>query len=444
MFIYLDDPEICRSAENLVTEQIQKQLDAIQSAGGGELRIPAGRYLCASLSLPSNLVLSLEAGAEIVASENIEDYYHITTQSMAELSYRALLYAKGKSNIKICGKGLIEGQDSKWFSQHADDAGYRMPKVERPRMLVLEGCDNVTLNDFTIQRSPMWTIHLVCCSNVAIDNVKVNNHLYLPNTDSIDIDSCQYVRIANCFLSAADDGVCIKTTRKKVQGCQDTKHVTVTNCVIRSRGAAIKVGTETFGNVESVLVSNISIFDSNRAIALVSRDGGNLRQMMFSNIIFESRLCVPHHWGKAEPIGISVRYRDPAIRPGNIENITFSNISGECHGAISLYSEIEHAVSGIEFNGITLTQIHTDHDDFGYYDIRPPCNPDTPTGMGLDNSYKINPETKKPFGVEIYKNGIPAIYSFGVAEFEVNNLKVIRENPDSNVWNKDNYIYIVK
>ncbi len=443
MFIYLNDSNICRDATEIVTEKIQNKIDMIASAGGGELRIPAGQYLCSSLDLPSNFILNLEPGVELVASSKIEDYYHITTQTMAELSYRALLYARDKSNVTICGGGVIEGQDTKWFAAQADEAGYRMPQAERPRMVVFEGCKNVMLRDCTIQRSPMWTIHLVCCSDVTIDNLKVDNHLYLPNTDSIDIDSCQYVRVSNCMLSAADDGVCIKTTKKKVIGCQDTKNVVVNNCVIRSRGAAIKVGTETFGNVEDILVSNISVFDSNRAVALVSRDGGDLRRMKFSNMTFESRLCVPHHWGKAEPIGISVRYRDPNIQPGNIEDITFSNMTGESHGAISLYSEVENAISGINFYEITLKQLATDHADYGYYDIRPPCNPDTPTGMGLDNSYKINPDTGKPFGVEQYKNGIPAFYSVGVTEFNVKDLKLFRDNPEHPSWNTESDIFIL-
>lgn len=442
MFIYLNDSEVCNKGKKLVTRIIQQKLDDIAQSGGGELVIPAGKYLIGSLNLPSNLILRLEAGAELLASDNIEDYQHIKTCSMAELSYRALLYARGQHNITLCGPGHIEGQDRQWFAAKADEAGYRMPHRERPRMLVLEECEAVTLRDFTIRHSPMWTIHLVCCARVVVDNITIDNDLYLPNTDSLDIDSCQHVRISNCYLSAADDGVCLKTTQKTFGLHQAINNVVVTNSIIRSRGAAVKIGTETFADVENVLVNNITVFDSNRAVALVSRDGGKLRRMMFSNITYECRLCVPHHWGKAEPVGISVRYRDPAITPGNIEDITFNNISGSAHGAFSLYSEIQDAISGVRFSRITLQQLSTEHPDFGCFDIRPPCNPDSPTGMGLDNSYKINLKTMKPYGVDVYQDGIPAFYIVGTSDVTIKDLTLLRDNPQGKEWNQYNIVML--
>ncbi|MFV0574506.1 MAG: glycoside hydrolase family 28 protein [Vibrio sp.] len=441
MITYLDDADICRKGNTLVTELIQKRIDEIAASGGGKLIIPAGRYLCSSLVLPSNFELCFEPGAELIASDNIEDYYHVTTQSMAELSYRALIYAKDATNVTING-GLLIGQGEKWFAKEADAAGYRMPESERPRMLVMEDCDQITLRDLKIYHSPMWTIHLACCRDINIDNVKIENDLHLANTDSLDIDSCHHVRISNCYFSAADDGVCIKTTKKNFGRWMNTQNVTVTNCVIRSRGGAIKVGTETFGNVENIVANNITVFDSNRAVALVSRDGGHLRHMIFSNITFESRLCAANHWGRAEPVGISLRYRNPDITPGNIENIIFQNLTGTSQGAISLYSEVDNAISGISFNKVSLKQQLSQNPGFGTYDVRPPCNPDNPTGMGIDNSYKFNPETGHPFGVNIYEGGISGFYIYNVRDVAITDFHLEKEDPDNTCWNKEEIVTV--
>ena len=437
MFIDLTNIEIDRKGNCLVTDVLQKCLDDIDSNGGGELVLPPGQYRTGALSLPSNLVLRLQPGAELIASEFIDDYRHITTQTSAELSQCALLYARNKSNITICGSGWINGQDECWFASKPDAVGYRMPKQERPRMLVMEECEQINLRDFTIYHSPMWTIHFACCRHLNIHNVTVDNDLYLPNTDSLDIDSCQFVKITNCTFSAADDGICLKTTRKNFGAEQKMHHIAVGNCLIRSRGAAVKIGSETFADVEDIVVSNITVFDSNRAITLVSRDGGNLRQMIFSNITYECRLCVAHHWGKAEPVALSLRYRDPTITPGIIEDIIFNNLTGSAHGAFHLYSEIQDAISNITFDTINFYQKSTEHVDYGCYDIRPPCNPAAPTGMGLDNSYSLNTKTGKPHGVERYQNGIPVFYSRGVNNLQIRHLTLRRDNPDDVVWNQE-------
>ena len=59
----------------------------------------------------------------------------------------------------------------------------------------------------------MWTAHLVSCNQVFIQNLTIDNDLALSNTDALDIDSCQHVHISDSYFSAADDGICIKTTR---------------------------------------------------------------------------------------------------------------------------------------------------------------------------------------------------------------------------------------
>jgi polygalacturonase len=38
----------------------------------------------------------------------------------------------------------------------------------------------------------------------------------MANTDALDIDSCQQVHIANCYFSAADDAICLKTFKAQL------------------------------------------------------------------------------------------------------------------------------------------------------------------------------------------------------------------------------------
>ncbi|MEX3019938.1 glycoside hydrolase family 28 protein [Kluyvera sp. STS39-E] len=435
MKISLHSTSLDRSGKTPLTAQLQQLIDEIDRAGGGTLVVSAGDWMTGTLVLPSNFTLHLEAGARLLASPHVEDYPAEMTQTVAELSRMALIYAHGCHHLTVSGEGALVGGASAWFAASADDQGYYQPKTMRPRMLVLEGCQQVRIRDITISDSPMWTAHLVSCNQVFIHNLTIDNDLALSNTDALDIDSCQHVHISDSYFSAADDGICIKTTRKPESLQQATRHVVVNNCLIRSKSCAIKVGTETYADISHIAVHNCSIFESNRGIGLVSRDGGRFSQMIFSNILFDCRHGHPCHWGKADPVFVSVRHRDPQIRPGWVEDITFSQLSGVAEGAINLHSETPGDIRHVSFNTVSLQQVASPSDEQRCYDIRPPCNPANPTGMGTDNAYRVNPQTGRAWGVDTYPGGLPALYANGVRGLTLNSLHIRRPQPLPPDWN---------
>ncbi|MCU6665130.1 glycoside hydrolase family 28 protein [Silvania hatchlandensis] len=437
MKLSLDDVNLDRSGLSLVTHTLQGLIDTLAQAGGGTLVVTPGTYLTGTLVLPSRFTLHLEAGARLLASPHEADYQVAETQSMAELSRMALLYARDAQHLTLSGAGCIDGNARAWFAPQPDAQGYRQPKTHRPRMLVLEGCQQVRIADITLCDAPMWTAHLVCCKHVFINNLTIDNDLTLSNTDALDIDSCQHVHLSNSYFSAADDGICLKTTAKAAELQQATENVTVNNCIIRSKSCAIKVGTETFADIRNIAVNNCVIFESNRAIGLVSRDGGQFSQMLFSNILFDCHHGDPCHWGKADPVFVSVRHRAPDIAPGQIRLVTFSNLSGSGEGAINLHSDIPGAIRDVTFNGLTFSQQLSVSDEQGSYDVRPPCNPERPTGMGLDNAYLVNPQTGRAHGVEPYPHGLPALYATGVQGLQLNGLTITRPQPLPAGWDDE-------
>jgi polygalacturonase len=441
MDLRLDNLPFC-NGEQLVTESFQQALDAIDAAGGGTLHVPPGRYLLGTLCLPSYLTLYLEAGAALVASASYADFHQARTFSRAECSDRAMLYACGQTDITIAGAGQIFGNADAYFSSETDAHGYRMPAEKRPRMIVFEDCRHIRLHGITLCHAPMWTVHLVSCRHVSVVQVTIDNDLSMANTDALDIDSCQHVHISHSYFSAADDGICIKTTDKPDQLRGPTRCVVIHRCILRSYSCAFKIGTETFDDIEDVVMSECTIFDSNRGIGLVSRDGGHLRRLQFSRITFECHHVNPCHWGKADPIFISCRHRDPAIAPGNISWVSFSHLNGTAEGAINLHADTFGTVHHVSIDHLQLQQLPTDDPQQGLYDIRPPCNPTRPTGSGLDNAYCLNPKTGLAFGVAPYPDGLPAIYARGIAEFTLNQLCIDRPVPLPDGWDLQTIVQI--
>lgn len=421
-------------ASSPVTGIIQQAIDEVNNAGGGTLVLPPGQYLTGALVLPSNFCLHFEPGAELVASSQYEDYLPGETLSVAEQSNRALIYARNQHNISLTGQGRIDGNATAWFSATKDALGYRMPAQERPRIIVFEGCNNVRLQSVRIHDAPMWTVHLVACEQVFISQMVVDNDMTMANTDALDIDSCRYVHISDSHFSAADDGICLKTTRKPAPLAGPTQHVTISGCTLRSASSAFKIGTETVDDIEDIVMTGCTIYDSNRGIGIISRDGGALRRLRFSDITFNCHHANPCHWGRADPVFISCRARDPKVPPGTISQVSFNGISGTAEGAINLHSEQPGDIAWVRLSQVQLRQVACNDPQQGSYDIRPPCNPERPTGTGLDNAFLINPASGEPWGVERYPGGMPAIYATGVLHLALDNLSIERPHPLPAGW----------
>jgi len=443
MHLSLADFHPVADGETPDTRVLQRAIDQIAAAGGGRLTLPPGRYRSGSLHLPSDFDLHLEAGAVLIASRHLADYQQCKTLSCAEKSHNVLLYALGQRNLTVSGKGRIEGDAEAWFAVDPDEQGYRVPKPDRPRMIVFEDCEQVTLKDISVIHAPMWTVHLVSCRHVHIDHLTIDNAMTLPNTDALDIDSCEAVFISNSYFSAADDAICIKTTFKPAGLRRPARRIAVSNCLLRSDSCAFKIGTETWDDIEDITVSGCTLFDSNRGIGIVSRDGGAIRRVLFSAITFNCHHVAACHWGKADPLFISVRTRDPLVPPGIVEQIQFTHLSGVAEGAINLHAAQPGWIRDITINHLQLRQGVAEGVQ-GQYDVRPPCNPDSPTGMGLDNAYRLDKTTGDAYGVERYPGGLPGLFARGVENLQLNNLTIQRPEPLPSGWHPDSVVQLAE
>ena len=74
----------------------------------------------------------------------------------------------------------------------------------------------------------------------------------------------------------------------------------------------------------------MAIFDSNRGLAVNVRGPGSIENVLFSDIVIQTRLVTGHWWGKGEPIQVSARPWNPKVSQiGHIKNVRFRNITAE-------------------------------------------------------------------------------------------------------------------
>ena len=256
--------------KTLNTKSLQSAIDALHAKGGGQLYFPAGRYLTGSLQLKSNVTLYLEKEAVLLGSTSPYDYPGFSTEKELKVNNdhfdQALIYAEGAENIGIMGEGCIDGQgrelaltiDSLHHTGELVDKHYntyRKRPNTRPKLLFMRNCRKVELRKTNFRSGAAWGLSFSLCTDLTIDSLHVENRAYW-NNDGIDISDCKDVRISNCFINSADDGICLKSHNR---GAWNDR-VSISNCHIISSASAIKFGTESLGGFKNVTIDNIRIY----------------------------------------------------------------------------------------------------------------------------------------------------------------------------------------
>jgi polygalacturonase len=240
----------------LDTAKLQGALDRCNILGGGEIVIPAGRYLTGSLSLRSNVTLRLEKDAVLQGSPDFSHYRlgQVRWEGKWIPGYLGLIHAIGARDIAIVGEGHIEGNIAVAGRPSKDNP------LRRPALIEPIECDGVHLESFSTLYSHMWSIHPTYCENVTIRNLTVRSTE--TNGDGIDIDSCRQVLVDGCDIATGDDCISLKSGRGE-EGYQlnrPTEGVRITNCTFEGRGySCIGIGSEASGGIRDVVVEHCKV-----------------------------------------------------------------------------------------------------------------------------------------------------------------------------------------
>jgi hypothetical protein len=150
------------------------------------------------------------------------------------------------------------------------------------------------------------------------------------------------------------------------------ENMSVTNCQLRSSSAGIRIG---YGQhpIRRCIFSNITIYDSNRGIGIFAHDTTDIEDLIFNNIIIDTRLYNGHWWGHGEPIHLSCVSRFRGEDAGQIRNVSFSNIIATGEQGIILFGKKESRIENISFNNVKLF-IRKGRETLNYggnFDLRP-------------------------------------------------------------------------
>lgn len=272
------------------TLAFKKAIAACSNAGGGKVVVPAGRFETGAIHLESNVNLHISKGATIAFFTDPKYYLPAVFtrwEGMECMGYSPLIYAYGKTNIAITGKGTLDGQadPTHWWAWKGNKEwgveGYPSQKESRnqlfaqaeagdpvservyadghylrPSFVQPYKCENVLIEDITIINAPFWLLHPTLSQNVTVRGVHLES--LGPNSDGCDPESCKNVVIENCFFNTGDDCIAIKSGRNNDgrRLATPTENVIIRNCKMEAGHGGVVIGSEISGGVRNVFAEN--------------------------------------------------------------------------------------------------------------------------------------------------------------------------------------------
>jgi polygalacturonase len=353
---------------------IDQAISDLKQKGGGKLNFPEGNYFIdGPIHLENNMNLHLEEGARLVFGSNPASYLPVVLTSWEGTqlhNYSPFIYARGKSNLAITGKGMIDGLADGVFNawrpdQQPDQLLSRKMNNEaiplderifgdghylRPHLVQFFECENILVEGVTILDSPFWCIHFIYSKNITVRDMQFNSPQM--NNDGLDIESSEDVLIENVRFNNNDDNIAIKAGRdlegRTLQ--RSSRNIVVRNCFFKGHNA-LAVGSEMSGGVENVFVENCS-FDGEvrNGIYLKSNKdrGGKMSDIYIRNVVFGQVFNL---------IRIDSDYKgEGELYPPVFENVFIDNVTASealDHGIYINGSE-QQPVGRVELTNITI------------------------------------------------------------------------------------------
>ncbi|MHC4242505.1 MAG: glycosyl hydrolase family 28 protein, partial [Planctomycetota bacterium] len=109
---------------------------------------------------------------------------------------KAEVLVKG-TNIRICGRGILDGSDWKWRTGPVGN------------LIAIRNSTNVEINGITLRGSSHWSIVPKNSKRITVRNVKLCNSR-VQNDDGINPCNSQDVLITDCFIRSDDDCIALK------------------------------------------------------------------------------------------------------------------------------------------------------------------------------------------------------------------------------------------
>ncbi|RNM08534.1 glycosyl hydrolase family 28 protein [Dickeya undicola] len=312
----------------LNTNAIQKAIDACQV--GCRIDVPAGVFKTGALWLKSDMTLNLLQGATLLGSDNAADYpdaYKIYSYS-SQMRPASLINAIDKTssaigtfkNIRIVGKGIIDGNGWKRSADAKDELGNSLPQYvksdnskvskdgilaknqvaaavangmdtktaysqRRSSLITLRGVQNVYVADVTIRNPANHGIMFLENQNV-VENGVIHQTFDANNGDGVEFGNSQNIMVFNSVFDTGDDSINFAAGMgQSAQNQEPSQNAWLFNNYFRHGHGAVVLGSHTGAGIVDVLAENNVISQNDVGLRAKSAPaiGGGAHGIVFRN-----------------------------------------------------------------------------------------------------------------------------------------------------------------
>jgi polygalacturonase len=330
--------------KTLDTAALNKAIDACSTARGGQVLVPAGRYLTGTVHLKSNVTLKLDDGAEIVGTPDLSQYQNFTPPGETPLAsrlrwHRALILGEELENVAIVGRGTIDG--NKVFDPDGEE------HMRGPHAVLFGNCKNVTLRDIRIRDAANYAVMLEFTSDVEVRGVKITGGWDGVHFRGWKGNPCRNVTITDCELYTGDDAI----------AGWYWENALIDRCILNSSCNGIRL----IGPAKNLIVHDCLFFGPGR------NEHRTSRQMHRTNML--AGLCLqPGAWDRTEgtlddvkisnvtmhdvttPLHLSLRKGNTAGRI-SIDRLT---ATGCYRAALSIESWADNPIEHVTLRDVTM------------------------------------------------------------------------------------------
>ena len=298
--------------------------DALNSAS--KVVLTCGVFLTGPLAVPSDTELQIDKNATLKFIADFDMYPPVFTrwEGVKCWCMHPCLWVNEAENVYIHGEGVIDGSGEPWWNEcdkkrsvksnrptlpvekrfekmnpeyleQPGGGGGRQTQFLRPALLQIKSSRKVRVEGLNILNSPFWTIHPLFSSHLIIRNVHIKNPYTAPNTDGIDIESCNGVVVENSVVDVGDDGIALKSGSGP-DGIEDgipSENIAIKSCTVKSAHGGAVIGSETAGGVNNIFVEDCFFDGTDRGVRIKTRRGrgGSIHDLYFKNITMKDNLC---------------------------------------------------------------------------------------------------------------------------------------------------------
>jgi parallel beta-helix repeat protein len=172
----------------LSTQAIQKAIDACSNAGGGKVLFEPGYYQTGALFVKKGVYLHIGAGTTLLASTDINQYPEFRSRIAGiEMVWpSAVINIIDTQHAGITGAGTIDCRGKVFWDKYWEMRKEYVQKglrwivdydCKRVRGILVSGCSDVTLKDFTLMRTGFWGIQILYSNHCTLHKLTVNNNI---------------------------------------------------------------------------------------------------------------------------------------------------------------------------------------------------------------------------------------------------------------------------